>query len=340
VEADRRHLIAGGAALALGIPAAVRAERRPALSQQRLSDFADAAQRYGIKGLVIAGREATLLTRGRINEPSRIASIRKSFLSALLGMAIRDGRLDPDATIGSLGIRDYSPLTPVESRATVRQLMQARSGVYLPAAAETAQMRGQRPRRGAYAPGTHFYYNNWDFNVLGEIYQRATGEDLFAAVAHRLAGPLGFQDFDRRRHTWWEYDRERSRFPAYNMSLSARDLARFGQLYLRRGSWGGRQLIPASWIRESTTPYSATGGTGWWSGYGYMWWVASNRSGASAGNLPPGAFTAAGAGGRYVSVLPGAGLTVAMQPDEHAGRTPIPLYADQTLLNGLLALLL
>jgi CubicO group peptidase (beta-lactamase class C family) len=218
--------------------------------------------------------------------------------------------------------------------------MQARSGIYLPAAAETVQMRAQRPRRGSHQPGTHFYYNNWDFNVLGEIYQRATGEDLFAAVEQRLARPLGFQDFDRSRHTFWEYDRQRSRFPAYNISLSTRDLARFGQLYLRRGSWGGRQLLPASWIRESTTPYSATGGTGWWSGYGYMWWVASTRNGSSSGNLPPGSFTAAGAGGRYVAVLPGANLVVAMQPDERAGQPPIPLYADQTLLNGLLALLL
>jgi CubicO group peptidase (beta-lactamase class C family) len=310
------------------------------LSQQRLSAFADAAQRQGIKALVIGAPGATLFTRGPVDQPSRIASIRKSVLSALLGMAVRDGFLDLGATIGSLGIRDYSDLTLAESRATVRQLMQARSGIYLPAAAETAQMRAQRPRRGAHLPGTHFYYNNWDFNVLGEIYQRATGQDLFAAVEQRLARPLGFQDFDARRHTSWEYDRQRSRFPAYNISLSSRDLARFGQLYLRRGSWGGRQLIPASWIQESTTPYSATGGAGWWSGYGYMWWVASSRSGSSAGNLPAGTFTAAGAGGRYVAVLPTAGLVVAMQPDERAGQPPIPLYADQTLLNRLLAMLL
>ena len=64
---------------------------------------------------------------------------------------------------------------------------------------ETPAMRAARPARGSHPPGSFWYYNNWDFNVLGEIYQRVTGEGLFTAIEHRLARPLGWQDFDPLR---------------------------------------------------------------------------------------------------------------------------------------------
>ena len=330
----RRDVLGGLGGAALVLPDAGHAQgRRPPASPQ-LTAFADAAEALGVGALVVANSAQTLLSRGPVDAPSRIASIRKSILSALFGMAVRDRRIDPGATVASLGIDDYTPLTAAEGRATVRQLLQARSGVYLPTAAETPQMRAQRPARGAHAPGTRFYYNNWDFNVLGEIYQRGTGEGLFTAFEHRLARPLGFQDFDALRHTRWTYDRANPRFPAYDIWLSARDLARFGSLYLRRGSWNGRQLISESWVRESVASYSATGGRGWWSGYGYMWWVAADDSGP-----PKGTFTAAGNGGRYVVVMPAADLVVAIQPGATEGDTPISLYQDQTRLNGLLQML-
>jgi CubicO group peptidase (beta-lactamase class C family) len=308
--------------------------------EARLAAFADAAAALGVRALVVANSRETLLSRGPVSEPSWVASVRKSLLSALFGMAAGEGRLSLDATLASLGIEDRSRLSQAEGRATVRHLLQARSGIYLPAASETPQMRAQRPPRGAHAPGAHFYYNNWGFNAAGEVYQRATGEGLFAAFENRLARPLGFQDFDPRRHTRPVQEPQYSRFPAHHFSLSARDLAKFGQLYLRKGKWLGRQLLSNSWVSESTTPYSRTGATGWWSGYGYMWWVASNRLGSSAAPLPPGSFTAAGNGGRYVAVLPSLDLVVAIQPEERPGQPPIPLYQDQTRLNGLLAMLL
>jgi CubicO group peptidase (beta-lactamase class C family) len=275
-----------------------------------------------------------------VAEPQWLASVRKSLLSALFGIAEREGRVALGATLAQLRFDDDPPLTPAEQQATVRQLLQGRSGVYHPAAFETPQMRQQRPRRGAFRPGTHFYYNNWDFNALGEIYQRGTGRDLFAAFEERIATPLGFADFARARHTRWTFDRKASRFPAYEIALSARDLARFGKLYLQRGSWAGRQIVPAAWIAESTRSYSATGGAGWWSGYGYMWWVASNEHGASTGRIPGGTFTAAGNGGRYLVVMPAADMVIAMLPEAPNGSTPIPLYADQRRMNGLLELLL
>ena len=74
-------------------------------------------------------------------------------------------------------------------------LLRARSGVYLAAAGEVDAMRDARPPRGSHAPGTFWYYNNWDFNVLGTIYRRVTGEDIFQAIEAHIAKPIGMQDY-------------------------------------------------------------------------------------------------------------------------------------------------
>ena len=267
----------------------------------------------------------------------RIASIRKSLLSALIGMAVAEGRMRLDATVSQLGVNDYTPLTDQERTATVRHLLQARSGVYLPTAAETQAMRAARPERGSHAPGTFWYYNNWDFNVLGEIYQRATGEGLFTALEHRLARPLGWRDFDPLRHTRWSYDAQSPRFPSYNIQMSARDMAQFGRLFLPRGRWEGNQLLPPEWVDESTQAHSLTGRPGFNSGYGYMWWVVPDDPTVDRRGLPAGTFTAAGNGGRYISVVPSLRLVVAVQPDEKRGEPPVPLYADANGYSDLLA---
>ena len=96
-------------------------------------------------------------------------SVRKSLLSALIGQAVGEGR-SPARTLAELGIDEKAmPLTTEERRARVIDLLQARSGVYIPAAAEVDAMRDARPKRGSHPPGTFWYYNNWDFNVLGSI---------------------------------------------------------------------------------------------------------------------------------------------------------------------------
>jgi CubicO group peptidase (beta-lactamase class C family) len=278
-----------------------------------------------------------LVSDGDVRAPMRIASIRKSFVSALYGIAVAEGKVKLDAKVADLGVDDYTKLTDVERSATIRDRLMARSGVYLPTAAETAAMRAARPERGSHAPGTFWYYNNWDFNVLGEIYQRVTGEGLFTAIEHRLARPLGFQDFNALRDTSWSYDREAPRFPAYNIELSARDMAKFGRLFLQRGRWNGTQIVPESWVKESTRSYSLTGRDGVHSGYGYMWWVVADDASVDRRGLPAGSFSASGNGGRYITIFPSLDLVVAIQPDEKRGQPPVPLYANTNAYSDLLA---
>lgn len=333
ISLSRRSFFAGVTAVAVtgsGATAAPAAVRKRAWSEAGLARFRSEARRLGVRGLVVLSDGATIVSDGDVAEPMRVASIRKSFLSALYGIAAARGT-DLEARVGDLGIEDHVPLSALERTASVRQLLQARSGVYLPTAAETPAMKAARPVRGAHAPGSFWYYNNWDFNVLAELYQRQTGLGLFTALEHQLTRPLGFQDFDPLLHAKWSYDRAAPRFPAYNLFMSARDLARFGQLFLDQG--GAQPLVPAPWVAESTRSYSDTGREGLMGGYGYMWWVAKG------GTVPPGTYTAAGNGGRYVVVMPALGTVLAIQPDEKQGQPPVPLYADKTALDRLVGLL-
>jgi CubicO group peptidase (beta-lactamase class C family) len=336
---SRRGFSAALASSLILAPHAARAAAAPRLNLSNLERFRRRAFELGASGLVVATADKTLLSAGEVSAVSRIASIRKSFVSALIGIAVSDGRMNLDTTVAELGIDDYSPLTAVEKRATLRNLIEARSGIYLPTAAESPAMKAARPLRGTHPPGTFWYYNNWDFNVLGDAYQRATGEDLFAGIANRILRPLGFQDFDPLRDMKWDYDPDYPRFPAYNMWMSPRDMVRFGQLFLRRGEWGGKQLVPAAWVKESTTAYSRTDHSGWGGGYGYLWWIASNIGGASTEGLPLGAFSAAGNGGRWITVFPDHDLVVAVQPIEIRGQPQSPIYTDKSAYTQLLKLL-
>jgi CubicO group peptidase (beta-lactamase class C family) len=250
---------------------------------------------------------------------SKLHSVRKSLLSALIGIAVEAHKIDLGATMEGLGIDDKAPsLSAVEKTATVADLLKARSGIYHLALGETPDMAQRRPERGSHAPGTFWYYNNWDFNALGTIYELATGESIFNALDSRIARPIGMQDYqpgDGR------YLRGRaSEHPAYLIRMSARDLARFALLYLHDGTWKGRPIVPASWIHDSVQSHSrAYPERGPGLGYGYMWWTGfPSDMGAPTVKVPPGTFLAWGVGGQYAFVIPAFDLVVVHRIDSDA----------------------
>jgi len=264
-----------------------------------LSDARSYAQSIGSSAVVVVQDGRMVASWGDPAKKIQIHSVRKSIMSALYGVAVARRQIDLNSTLFDLGIDDKPPaLTAEEKGATVRDLLQARSGVYHEAAYETESEAEHRPDRGSHAPGTFWYYNNWDFNVLGVLLRHATGEDTFAAVEGHLAQPLGMEDFtpaDGR------YILEKaSQHPAYLMQFTARDLARFGWLYLNRGNWRDRKVIPAGWVAESTRSYSdVRSGIG----YGYLWWVSKTTIQFRT-DVGHGAFSARGHLGQYIIVAP------------------------------------
>src|SRR5512139_3144007 len=157
--------------------------------------------------------------------------MRKSVMSALYGIYVAEGKIELSSTLKELGIDDLTPLTEAEKTATVKDLLSARSGVYIEAAGEAPSTKAVRPARGSHSPGTFWYYNNWDFNVLGAIFERLTKTNLFREFKERIADPIGMEDlrFEDTRYV----SGADSVYPAYPFRLTARDLARMGLLFLR-----------------------------------------------------------------------------------------------------------
>jgi CubicO group peptidase (beta-lactamase class C family) len=113
-------------------------------SDHRLAELQHDVDALGLAAVLIVIGDQVVFSHGDVARTYRAHSIRKSLLSALYGIAIGDGRIDPEQTLAELGIDDTTPLTASEQRATVADLLAARSGVNLPAASEEASMRAGR----------------------------------------------------------------------------------------------------------------------------------------------------------------------------------------------------
>lgn len=268
-----------------------------------------------------------MFRRGACETPIGVNSVRKSFLSALVGIAIQDGQMDLNCTLEQLGFDELPGLREEERAASVGDLLSSRSGIYLPAPNQKTRtdykslrsspnashwLYNERPERGAYPPGQRWFYNNWDFNVAGLLYEQLTGRSIFQAFERLVAAPIQMQHFDPFVHGRYLYQRDflgaTFRAPYYQFMLSADDQAAFGELYLNNGRFNGQQVIPGNWIQQSTAPLTDTGLAGLFSHYGYMWWVESAKDPER-----PRAITAFGARGHFIGVLPDVQAVIVLQ---------------------------
>lgn len=281
-------------------------------SSELLAQAEAAFAAFGSIGTVVVHQGRVLQATGATDQKILIRSIRKSFLSALIGIELERGTIRLDATMAELGVDDVDGLTEVERQATVRHLLQARSGIYHPALAETKEMTAAKPPRGSQVPGSYWHYNNWDFNALGTIYERSTGRSVFDGVMTDIATRIGMQDFHTSDGGYLRG--HQSQHPAYHMHMTARDLARFGWLYLNRGRWKGTEVVPERWVHESASAHSFDGEAG----YGYMWWTTGHVGEAQSAQiskyrayLPPFRYFAHGAYGQMIAVMPAKQVVIA-----------------------------
>jgi CubicO group peptidase (beta-lactamase class C family) len=247
-------------------------------------------------------------------------SVRKSLISALYGIYSSEGLIDISETLEQLGIDDSpDPLTKGEKQARVVDLLRARSGVYHLVDFETASMAKNRPARGSHAPGTFWYYNNWDFNVLGAIFEKKTGLKIGQAFYERIAKPIGMQDF--QPGDVFYFGGPASIHPTYHFEITARDLARFGLLYLHHGHWNGKQIVPEAWVEKSSHASEMISSNGVnLGGYEYLWWIDYGGVHFPEVSLP-GIYSARGAGAHYLFVIPTLDLVVVHRTDNDP---PVP----------------
>ena len=249
---------------------------------------------------------------GSIDQVSGRASATKSFTAALVGIALEQGCLESvdQRMMGFFPEFAGKIQDPRKSQITVRQLLKMRGGY--PDEEYTSDLFERMFFQGdwefvphlvdfplASDPGTEFHYSNLTSHLLGVIVARACGQDLGAFAEEFLFSPMEADLYG------WQVDDEGYRWGFGEIYVPARDMAKFGQLFLDGGVYDGREIIHPDWIEESFQRYSekiARGGVLPWygsfrdRGYGYQWW--SSRVGDHY-------FTyASGHGGNYIILLP------------------------------------
>jgi hypothetical protein len=142
----------------------------------------------------------------------------------------------------------------------------------------------------AHKPGTHFVYNTPASFMLSAIVQKVSGTPLVDYLRPRLFEPLGI------RSPKWEATPKGVSLGGFGLSVTTEDIARFGQLYLQKGEWEGRRILPAEWVTAATSRQVSNGSnpaSDWDQGYGYQFWRC--RHGVYRGD---------GAFGQYCIVMP------------------------------------
>ncbi len=218
----------------------------------------------------------------KYNDSSWVASfsMAKSYVSALIGIAIQEGfikSVDEPITNYIPEIKDTAFRT-----VTIKHLLQMTSGIkfteryYNPFSDAAKFYYGTNLRKSIedmkieYAPGTKFEYKSGNPQLLGLIIERATKKTVTEYLQEKIWQPIG-AEFDGS----WSTDRKNNGLEKTFccINAAARDFAKFGRLYLNDGNWNGVQVVPQNWVKESTTPTLTEGGVNF---YKYQWWI--NRS--------------------------------------------------------------
>ena len=242
------------------------------------------------------------------NNQSRnnVYSVTKSFISALVGIAVREGYIGSvDDTVEKYLPEYFRQLSdPRWKRITLKHLLTMTPGF----CEDLNQMTGSKdwvkytfslPLK--YDPGEEFQYANSATHLLSVILARATGMSTRDFADKYLFKPLGIIFPE------WAQDPDGNYTGYANLYLKPGDLAKFGWLYYCEGKWEGMQVVPEEWVTESTKiqfDFNKGKDTSFENGYGYKWWI-SNKTGYHA-------FSALGYGGQSITVIPDLGLEVVL----------------------------
>ncbi len=209
--------------------------------------------------------------------PHMLYSLSKSFTSTAVGLAVSEGLLNVEDLVVSFFPDALPPKIDANLAAMrVRHLLTMSTGHDADATGRTrAQPEGDWVRGFLalpveHAPGTKFVYNSAATYMLSAIVQKRSGKSVLDYLTPRLFGPLGIEG------STWETCPKGIDTGGWGLSVKTEDIARFGQLYLQKGQWNGRQLVPQAWVEEATHRHIANGDptklNDWSQGYGYQFW--------------------------------------------------------------------
>lgn len=323
------------AALAAGCSAVTTSEPdpEPSVAERLRSDVADylgdrTALDANVRAVVVTVGGDTLLEEYRDSSPDdyyNIASVTKSILGTLVGIAVDEGLLDLDATLNDLLPQYASTMTPEVAATTLHQLL-TMTGPF-PDTWYGSGANGEHPDWVAAnlaaadrSPGT-FAYSDPGVDVVAAVLAQATGTSLVQYGRDKLFDPLEIDTTPALEPLAaeenipaymdagfaWPVDPQGIHLGASLMKLRAQDLVRVGRLYLDYGEWEGRQILSQVWIKAATTA-QVTAPYGPSDHYGYLWWVHETGDGYDA-------FLAWGFAGQLLQVVPELDLVAVVQTE-------------------------
>lgn len=294
----------------------------PAQAELDKSAFAD-VDRALSEGLEDV-QSVVVLQRGRVvyqfyrdgtsDRPRLVASVTKSALSTLVGIALGQGKLASlDQPVLAI-MPEWADANgdPRAAGITLRHLLTMTAGFEIGDNELVLQPRAAWARPLRAAPGEVFGYDNAMVQLLAAIVEKATGMPVLEFARRELAEPLGIERFELLR----------------GLRLRTLDMAKLGQLYLQKGVWNGKAIVPESYVMAATQPQT-TGASPVNTSYGLMWWVIPSK-------LERQTFMAVGYGGQYIWVYSPLELVVAINSSVSAASNGRG-QAQQLIRNGIFA---
>ena len=268
-----------------------------------------------------------------------LQSVTKSFTSAVMGMAIEQGKIQgvyekvsdffPD-------IQDIQNMDDRKASMKFRDLLTMRSGTdYTEGYDSSPHSKLKRLERGwdrfylnrpmVSKPGTRFQYDSGGVILMSAMLKNRTGMHVDKFAEKYLFAPLGIKNFR------WIKNREGHPHTGGGLYLRPLDMAKFGLLYLKNGKWENKQVVPAWWVEESFKKHVtfARRSRRRHTGYGYLWWIQESDP---AGSGEHDIFSARGHGGQFIFIIPEHNMVVVTTSESNHNtglQKPIDfLYSD------------
>ena len=303
----------GSLARAANTPLPRSSPESQGISSQSVREFVEAADKINTLHSFMIVRHGHVIGEGwwkpeAPDKPHVLHSLSKSFNSTAVGLAIADGKLSLDDPVLKFFPAD-APAEPSENLKAmkVRDLLTMTCGheTEPKAVGGAPSVKTFLAQPVPHQPGTHFLYNTMGSYTLSAIVTKVTGQTTLEYLKPRLFQPLGIENPE------WPSSPEGNSLGGYGLKLCTEDIAKFGQLYLQKGKWKGKQLIPEKWVEQATSkqvPNDQEGhskiGIDWQQGYGFQFWRCTHN-----------AYRGDGAAGQLCVIIPEKDAVIAITAD-------------------------
>ena len=252
--------------------------------------------------------------------PHVMHSLSKSFTSTAVGLAVAEGKLSIDDPVLKFFPEDAPPKLSKNLQAMrVRDLLTMSTGHQTEPKfnADEPWTKTFLAHPVEFKPGTHFLYNSPGSYMLSAIVQKVTGQTVREYLLPRLFEPLGIKEPN------WMTSPQGISTGGWGLELRTEDVAKFGLLYLQKGMWKGKQIVPAEWVAQATARQMSNGSDptkDWDQGYGFQFWRCRH-----------GAFRGDGAFGQFCLVMPEQDAVLAITADTGDMQAELNVVWDKLL---------